>query len=78
MKIRDVIWYPRFVEKLQEKHGVEIEEVEEALKNRKRVRQLRRGNLKRGRCVSCAGTNRRRTLFGNLFCFKEIERCYYH
>lgn len=46
MRINRVIWYPQFVEKLQENHGVEIEEAEEALANRRIVRRIKRGHLK--------------------------------
>jgi uncharacterized DUF497 family protein len=46
MKIRNVIWYGQFVEKLQVKHQVEIEEAEQALQNRKRVRRVKRGHVK--------------------------------
>lgn len=46
MKIRNVIWYRQFVEKLQVKHQVEIEEAEQALQNRKRARRVKRGNVK--------------------------------
>lgn len=46
MKIRNVIWHRQFVEKLQVKHQVEIEEAEQALQNRKRVRRVKRGHVK--------------------------------
>lgn len=46
MRINRVIWYPQFVEKLQEKHGVEIEEAEEALANRRIVRRIKRRHVK--------------------------------
>ena len=31
MKIKQILWYPKFVEKLRSKHLVEIEEAEQAL-----------------------------------------------
>jgi len=46
MKINQVIWYSKFVAKLRHKHKVEIEEVEQALKNRKRIRKVKRGNVR--------------------------------
>ncbi len=45
MKIHWVIWYRQFIEKLHDKHNVEIEEAEEALQNRKRVRRVERGHV---------------------------------
>ena len=46
MKINRVIWYEKFVEKLEQKHQVSIEEVEYALQNRRRIRRIRRGYVK--------------------------------
>jgi hypothetical protein len=45
MKINRIIWYRKFVEKLWDKHRVEIHEAEEALLNRRRVRRVRRGHV---------------------------------
>ena len=46
VKINQVIWYEQFVDKLQVKHHVEIDEAEEALQNRRRVRRVKRGHVK--------------------------------
>jgi len=46
VRIREIIWYRQFVEKLQIKHGVEIQEAEEALQNHRRVRRVQRGRVK--------------------------------
>jgi len=46
MRVDRIIWYHKFVEKLREKHGVEVHEVEEALWNRERVRRVKRGHVK--------------------------------
>ena len=46
MRIRQVLWHPQFVEKLWDKHHVEIEEAEQALQNHLRVRRVKRGHVK--------------------------------
>lgn len=46
MKINHIIWYREFVDKLWDKHRVEVLEAEEALRNRKRVRRIQRGRVK--------------------------------
>lgn len=46
MRIRQVIWYERFVDKLRTKHGVEIDEAEQALYNHRRMRRVKRGRVR--------------------------------
>lgn len=46
MVIRQIIWKDHFVEKLVDKHGVEIEEVEEVLNSRPHIRKVARGRVK--------------------------------
>lgn len=46
MRIDRIIWYHQVVEKLWEKHGVDLHEAEEALWNRGRVRRVKRGHVK--------------------------------
>ena len=41
-----IIWLAQFVEKLEVKHGVYTDEVEEILAGPKRVRRVRKGNVK--------------------------------
>ncbi|NJL27526.1 MAG: BrnT family toxin [Thermoanaerobaculia bacterium] len=45
MKLSGVVWLPEIVEKIDRKHGVAVEEVEEALANRPRFRKLERGRI---------------------------------
>ena len=45
MKIKQVLWYPKFVEKLRSKHFVEIEEAEQALQRNKLIRRVKRGHV---------------------------------
>ena len=45
MQINRIIWYRRFVEKLWDKHRVEVHEAEEALLNHRRVRRVGRGHV---------------------------------
>ena len=45
MRINRIIWYRRFVEKLWDKHRVEVHEAEEALLNHRRVRRVKRGHV---------------------------------
>jgi uncharacterized protein len=46
MVISQIIWKDQFVEKLSDKHGVGIEEVEEVLSSRPHIRKVARGNVK--------------------------------
>ncbi len=46
MRLREVIWKDAFVEKLEAKHGVTIEEAEEVLFMQPLVRKAARGRIK--------------------------------
>jgi uncharacterized DUF497 family protein len=43
--ITDIIWLSQFVEKIEHKHGVGTDEVEQALSNRAWVRRVERGDV---------------------------------
>lgn len=45
MKINRLIWLAQFVEKLERKHGVDIEEVEEVFNNRPRIQRIESGDV---------------------------------
>lgn len=46
MVIRRIIWKDQFVDKLAEKHGVSIEEVEEVLDATPHIRKVGKGHVK--------------------------------
>ncbi len=46
MRLYDVIWNARFVSKIEEKHGVSTEEVEEVLFSSPHVRRAEKGRVK--------------------------------
>ncbi len=46
MKLYEIIWKEQFVEKLEVKHGVYIEEVEEILFGKPHIRRAQRGRVK--------------------------------
>ena len=46
MVIRQIIWKDQFVEKLAEKHGVSVAEVEEVLSAEPHIRKVSKGNVK--------------------------------
>lgn len=46
MRINRIIWYRKFVEKIWDKHRIEVHEAEEALRNHRRVRRVRRGHVR--------------------------------
>ena len=46
MRLHDVIWNAKFVSKMEEKHGVSTEEVEEVLFSRPHVRRAEKGRVK--------------------------------
>jgi uncharacterized DUF497 family protein len=45
MEITNIIWLARFVEKIEGKHGVSTDEVEQVFINHPRVRLVERGNV---------------------------------
>lgn len=45
MFLSEIIWKERFVEKIESKHGVATEEVEEVLSSRPRARRAQRGRV---------------------------------
>jgi uncharacterized DUF497 family protein len=45
MRVTNIIWLTQFVEKIERKHGVSIDEVEQVFANRSRVRLLTRGDV---------------------------------
>jgi uncharacterized DUF497 family protein len=46
MHIQEIIWKDMFVEKFARKHGVQIDEVEEALQTSPLIRRVRKGKCK--------------------------------
>ena len=45
MLITDIVWLTQFVEKIERKHGVSIDEVEETLRSRMWGRRIERGDV---------------------------------
>ena len=46
MQLKDIIWIDKFVSKLEQKHNVSVEEVEEALFSNAKFYRARKGNVK--------------------------------
>ena len=46
MQLKEIVWYRKFVDKIEKKHNVSIEEVEEALFNKPVFRKVHRGKIK--------------------------------
>ncbi len=55
MNIREFDWLPQFVEKLERKHGVRTEEVEEVFINGARIQRIERGRVKGGHLYRAVG-----------------------
>lgn len=45
MKIREIVWLIQFVEKIERKHGVGVDEVEQAFANRSRIHRIEKGDV---------------------------------
>jgi uncharacterized DUF497 family protein len=45
LRIKEIIWLDRFVEKMERKHGVATSEVEQILHGKQKVRRVARGNV---------------------------------
>ncbi len=46
LRIDEIVWMEQFVEKIERKHGVSVDEVEETLVNRPRIQRFERGDVK--------------------------------
>ncbi|MGI8542470.1 MAG: BrnT family toxin [Aridibacter sp.] len=46
MRLREIIWKERFIDKLESKHGVFIDEVEEIIFGKPHIRKAGKGNIK--------------------------------
>lgn len=46
MFISQIIWKDQFVEKLEVKHGVTVDEVEDVLEDKPHIRRVAKGNVK--------------------------------
>lgn len=46
MQLYDVIWKERYIQKLEDKHGVSVEEVEQALFSSPFIRRIEKGKIK--------------------------------
>lgn len=55
MIIKEIIWKDQFVEKLETKHGVSIEEVEEMLDSEPFIRKVAKGKVKGENVYSALG-----------------------
>lgn len=66
MKIREIIWLPQIVEKLERKHHVLPYEVRELLNNRPRIFFRETGHVEGEHLLRSVGTNRGWSLFGRL------------
>ncbi len=45
MRVDDILWLPRFIDKVESKHGILPEEVEEVFCNRPKYRRAQRGRV---------------------------------
>jgi uncharacterized DUF497 family protein len=45
LRIKEIIWLDKFVEKMERKHGVTTSEVEQILHGKQKVRRVARGNV---------------------------------
>ncbi len=45
MRVDDILWLPRFVDKIESRHGILPEEVEEVFCNRPKYRRAQRGRV---------------------------------
>ncbi len=45
-KIKEIIWVAQFVEKIENKHGIRTDEVEQAFAGHPRIHRFERGNIR--------------------------------
>ena len=92
MRLSDIIWNERFAAKIQSKHGIMPEEVEEILFSRPHVRRAERGRVKGEHLYVAYGQTEAGRYLATFFIHKgkgaampisaremtEAERRYYH
>jgi uncharacterized DUF497 family protein len=46
MKIKEIIWLVHFIEKIERKHGADVDEVEQVFANRPRIQRIEKGDVR--------------------------------
>jgi uncharacterized DUF497 family protein len=73
MNITHIIWLAQFVDKIDSKHGVGTDEVEQVLSNHPRIQRIERGALKGEDLYRATGQNRGRTFSRGVFCLQRTR-----
>lgn len=73
MKINGLIWLRNIVDKLAHKHGVETDEVEEALSNKPRFRLVEKGERKGENVYMALGQTHAGRYLAILFIYKKSK-----
>ena len=74
MRIDDFIWLDQFVEKIEVKHDVFPEEVEEVFLNRPRIKRIRRGKVHREDLYRAFGQTMNGRYLSVYFIYKPAVR----
>lgn len=70
MHLREIIWKDQFVEKLANKHGVEVNEVEDVLDSNPHIRKVKKGHVKDENVYAAFG----KTIGGRLLVIFYIKK----
>ena len=74
MQLYEVIWKEVFAEKIESKHAVSMDEVEQILFGKSLVPSCRKGAYTRRGRVCCLWPNDGRALLGSLLCVEATDR----
>lgn len=74
MKITDIIWLPQFIEKLERRHGVSTDEVEQVFANRASIQFIERGDVKEEHVYRALGRTDAGRYLAVFFIYKGMGR----
>jgi uncharacterized protein len=74
MNITDIVWLTQFVDKIESKHGVSTDEVEQVLTNRPRIQRIERGTLEGEDLYRAIGQTEAGRFLVVFFVYKGRER----
>lgn len=74
MKITDIIWLTRFIEKIEQKHGVSTDEVEQVFTNHPQIRLIERGDVNGENLYRALGQTDGGRFLGVFFIYKGENR----
>jgi uncharacterized DUF497 family protein len=73
MRVRWTVWKDQFIDKIQQKHGVSVEEVEEVLTSKAHFRKAEKGRVRGEDVYAAYGQTRAGRYIVTFFIFKKPD-----